>query len=134
MKVFVATSVYTWRASGGISRTATGGRMGWAAIPARERDLAMALGFEWDERKRQSNLDKHGIDFLDVGQPFSGPHLRSEVRTVAGERRHALIGLIDDLPVTVIFAHRNDAVRVISIRRARRGERRRYEEVFGRGA
>ena len=85
--------------------------MGWITVPAGEQDLAMASSFEWDERKRQSNLDKHGIDFLDVGQPFSGPHLRSEVRTVAGERRHALI---DDLLVAVISTHRDDAVRVIS--------------------
>jgi uncharacterized protein len=26
------------------------------------------MRFEWDEEKRQSNLDKHGIDFVDAEQ------------------------------------------------------------------
>jgi hypothetical protein len=29
-----------------------------------------AMEFEWDEAKRLSNLDKHGIDFLDVEEVF----------------------------------------------------------------
>ena len=29
--------------------------------------------FEWDESKRQANLAKHYIDFLDAKQVFDGP-------------------------------------------------------------
>jgi hypothetical protein len=28
--------------------------------------------FEWDERKRQSNLEKHGVDFADLKSLFAG--------------------------------------------------------------
>ncbi len=30
------------------------------------------MEFEWDEAKRLSNLDKHGIDFLDIEEVFNG--------------------------------------------------------------
>jgi uncharacterized DUF497 family protein len=29
--------------------------------------------FEWDENKRQANIEKHGIDFADLEAIFSGP-------------------------------------------------------------
>jgi uncharacterized DUF497 family protein len=31
--------------------------------------------FEWDEQKRLFNLDKHGLDFLDVWAVFEERHL-----------------------------------------------------------
>lgn len=30
------------------------------------------MQFTWDENKRQSNLGKHGFDFVDVSQVFEG--------------------------------------------------------------
>jgi len=30
------------------------------------------MRFEWDEQKRQSNLLKHGFDFVDVEEVFKG--------------------------------------------------------------
>lgn len=30
------------------------------------------MEFEWDEDKRQSNIRKHGIDFVDVPAVFDG--------------------------------------------------------------
>ncbi len=30
------------------------------------------MGFTWDENKRQSNLGKHGFDFVDAPQVFQG--------------------------------------------------------------
>lgn len=32
------------------------------------------MDFEWDERKRRLNLEKHGVDFLDAIQVFSDPN------------------------------------------------------------
>jgi len=31
------------------------------------------MGFEWDEAKRLANLDKHGIDFIDIPEVFDLP-------------------------------------------------------------
>ena len=33
------------------------------------------MEFEWDENKRQSNLSKHGIDFVDAAKIFNRPVL-----------------------------------------------------------
>lgn len=33
------------------------------------------MDFEWDEEKRLKNIEKHGIDFLDVDILFGNPHL-----------------------------------------------------------
>jgi uncharacterized protein len=30
------------------------------------------MEFEWDEAKRLANLDKHGIDFVDIPEVFEG--------------------------------------------------------------
>ena len=30
---------------------------------------------EWDERKNQANIQKHGLDFADAGEIFSMPML-----------------------------------------------------------
>lgn len=30
------------------------------------------MGYEWDEQKRQINLNKHGVDFSDVAEIFNG--------------------------------------------------------------
>lgn len=35
------------------------------------------MEFEWDENKRESNFEKHGIDFLDVLELFEQqPHIK----------------------------------------------------------
>jgi uncharacterized protein len=86
--------------------------------------------FEWQERKNELNIRKHGLDFMDAVDLFDGPHLMARAKTVSGEERWLAIGRIDDLAVTAIFTIRGDAIRMISLRRARRGERERYSQVF----
>lgn len=34
--------------------------------------------FVWDDRKRQRNLEKHGIDFKDAAHALKEPHLEFE--------------------------------------------------------
>lgn len=33
------------------------------------------MQFEWDERKNQSNIRRHGLDLADAEQIFAGPML-----------------------------------------------------------
>jgi len=87
--------------------------------------------FEWDENKRRSNIMKHGLDFVRADLLFSGPVMETETRTVEGELRWLATGMIDDLTVTVVFTRRSGVIRLISLRRARRGEKKRYHEIFG---
>lgn len=90
----------------------------------------MSLEFEWDEVKRLANVAKHGIDFYDVLEVFASPHLEIEARQTNGETRRLAVGLLADRLVTVVFTHRGEAIRIISARRARHGERRQYQALY----
>lgn len=87
--------------------------------------------FEWDEAKRHTNLDEHGLDFLDADLVLEGPHLLTEARTVDGEVRHLAIGRIAGRHVAMIFTERDGAIRVISLRKARQREREQHQAAFG---
>jgi uncharacterized DUF497 family protein len=87
--------------------------------------------FEWDENKRVSNLEKHSLDFYDAIHVFNGPYLQAPARTVSGEVRAMAVGMLDDVCVAIIFTRRASVTRLISMRKARYGERERYEKVFG---
>jgi uncharacterized protein len=92
------------------------------------------MRFEWDERKRRSNLDKHGLDFIDVESIFDRPHVLVPAVYSGGEERFLVIGRLEGRYVTVVFTFRSESVRVISFRRARHEERQKYQELFGGGA
>lgn len=89
------------------------------------------MDFEWDEAKRLKNIERHGIDFLDADILFGNPHLVAPGKTVDGEQRWLATGMIDEVYVTAFFSRRDRVIRVISMRSARNGERKRHQEVFG---
>ena len=89
------------------------------------------MDFEWDEEKRLKNLEKHGIDFIDADILFGNPYLVAPGKTVDGERRWLATGMIDEIYVTAVFSRRDQVIRMISMRSARNGERKRHQEVFG---
>lgn len=89
------------------------------------------MHFEWDEAKRHSNKEKHGLDFLDVFEVFDGPHVVVPSRHDSDEERQLAVGLLDGRFVTVVYTFRESAIRVISFRRARYEERRKHHELFG---
>ena len=74
----------------------------------------------WDEPKRRVNLDKHGIDFADIGEEF---FISSVVRP-AKSGRFAAIGRLGGI-IAVIFARLGtEGVSIISARPASAKERR----------
>jgi uncharacterized protein len=88
------------------------------------------MDFEWDEEKRLANIEKHGIDFVDAVSLFDDPHLVGSARTVGGEERRLATGMIEDSYVTAVFTMRGPIIRIISMRRARDGERQKHQKVF----
>ena len=88
------------------------------------------MQFEWDERKRVINLKKHGLDFLDVGEVFETPHVIVP-STNSDEPRFLAIGMLQGRFVTVVYTLRSEAIRIISFRRSRHEERRKYHALFG---
>lgn len=90
------------------------------------------MEFEWDERKRATNLQKHGLDFEDVIEMFEGPLLvRRSDRD--DEQRWQTIGLLRGIEVTVIYTMRGSVLRIISARKAAKHEREAYHQAISGG-
>ena len=83
--------------------------------------------YEWDEPKNWANFEKHGIDFNEARQIFSGPiKLKDYLRRDYGEPRTIAYGLLEGRVIAVVYTWRDNKRRIISARRARRDERRDY--------
>lgn len=89
----------------------------------------MPRTYEWDEAKNSENIAKHGIDFADAHRIFERPMLvRRDDREDYAEERWIALGERGRIVVVIVFTPREDRIRVISVRRANRRERRVYEE------
>jgi uncharacterized protein len=94
------------------------------------------MRFEWDEVKNQANIRKHGLDFADAEEMFSGPLLvRPDTREDYGEERWIGIGTSarGTLAFVVFSEPVEDVIRVISLRKAKHVERREYEREIQNG-
>jgi len=91
------------------------------------------MQFEWDERKRKTNIRKHGFDFRDAVKIFNFPMLvASDDRFDYGEDRWVGVGMLEGRTVVVIFTERGvDTIRIISMMKALTYERIRYEQYLG---
>ena len=90
------------------------------------------MDFEWDEDKNQENIRKHGFDFGDAWEIFQAPFvIHLDLRTDYGEDRWIAIGLLGNRTVVVTFTLRGATKRIISLRKALRHERKRFEEEIG---
>ena len=84
------------------------------------------LYFEWDERKRQTNLKKHGVDFADVtGIFYDEETIIIEAPEHHNEQRYIALGLdVKNRVVVVVHVYRDvDVIRIISARKADPKER-----------
>ena len=101
------------------------------AEPAAAEVFGHIRAFEWDETKRQSNLRNHDIDFQDARRVIDGAtFIRQSDRK--GEIRYMVYGFLDQEEVVIICTFRGDSCRIISARRARRDERRKYHDRLPR--
>ena len=85
--------------------------------------------FEWDEQKRQRNIEEHGIDFEDAATVFLRPYLRRRSDRNA-ETRYMAIGCLRDVEIAVVYTIRVGVCRIISARRARTNEREAYHKAI----
>jgi uncharacterized protein len=90
------------------------------------------MTFEWDETKNLENIRKHEIDFVDVPNMFDGEMLvELDNRFEYGEERWVGIGFLGPGIAVVVWTERHeDAIRIISARRANRHERKRFEQYL----
>ena len=85
------------------------------------------ITFEFNEQKSQTNLLKHGINFIDAQALWSDPLLLEIPAKTEDEPRHLLIGLISGKHWSAVITYRNASVRLISVRRSRPEEVALYE-------
>lgn len=89
------------------------------------------MNFEWNPRKAEINLRKHGISFTEAGTVFGDnfamtvpdpDHSDDEERyiTIGWSNRHRLL--------IVSHTDREDRIRIISARELTQSERKAYEE------
>jgi len=91
----------------------------------------VAWTFEWDEKKANKNLEKHGVGFEEAKTVFDDPlsitildsqHSIDEDRFVdigRSSQEHVLV---------VIYAERHGNIRIISSRKATKSERKVFEK------
>lgn len=77
------------------------------------------MNFTWHESKRKSNLKKHGFDFTDAEQVFSGPTITEEdAREYDGEQRFNSTGFLGTAIVTITHTETDREIHIISMRKA----------------
>ncbi len=86
------------------------------------------MTFDWDDHKSLANKEKHGVDF-ETAKSLWLDDRRVEIEmSFPDEKRWALIAKIEGKTWTAIYTVRDEAIRLISVRRARTKEVRLYEE------
>ena len=79
-------------------------------------------------KKSAINLSKHGIDFNAATKLWDDED-RIQIQTAfPTENRIVVIGKIKEKLWAAIYTQRNNAIRIISVRRARKREARLYEQ------
>ncbi len=84
------------------------------------------MEFEWDERKSNTNLQKHHIDFQDAIHVFLDPNRLDDEDYNTAEERYRTIGLMHGRVIFVAYTWREERIRIISARKATRHERQQY--------
>ena len=90
------------------------------------------LTFEWDRKKNAANQKKHGVSFAEAKTAFTDPFARliADPDHSCDEDRFILLGesIQSRLLVVCHCMRMNDAIRIISARKAVKQERDIYED------
>lgn len=85
------------------------------------------MKFAYDAAKSVGNKEKHGLDFLEAQALWDDPDLLEIPVRTSDEPRFLVVGRIAGKHWSGIITYRGDAVRIISVRRARKEEIALYE-------
>ena len=86
------------------------------------------MDFEFDPAKSAANKTKHGIDFIEAQALWADDGLVDAPVPSEGEQRFLVIGRLEGRYWTAVCTFRSEAVRIISVRRARKEEIGYYED------
>jgi uncharacterized DUF497 family protein len=86
------------------------------------------MRFQWDEAKASANLLRHGVDFADAATSFDDERALT-IHDPDAIHEERFVTLAMDAPgriLVTVWTVREDAIRLISARKASASERRRY--------
>jgi uncharacterized DUF497 family protein len=84
------------------------------------------MQFEFDVAKSTANKVKHGIDLVEAQALWADPDRLEVPARTADEPRFQVLGRIGDTTWSAFITYRHEAIRIISVRRARKEEEARY--------
>lgn len=87
------------------------------------------IDFEWDRRKNEINIKKHGVSFFEAQKAFFDPNriIAEDLEHSEEETRYYCFGKIDEGIMTVRFTFRDQIIRIFGAGYWRNG-RKIYEE------
>jgi uncharacterized protein len=85
--------------------------------------------FEWDHRKNEINVAKHGVSFFTAQQAFLDSNLiiAEDLEHSKTEMRYYCFGKVEDEIITVRFVYKDQIIRIFGAGYRRKG-RKIYEE------
>lgn len=89
------------------------------------------MEFEWDPRKAESNVRKHGVSFEEAATALSDPMAATapDPDHSVTEDRYITFGVSDHGRLLVVaHTEEHETIRIINARLASKGERKLYEE------
>lgn len=92
----------------------------------------MKVSVEWDPAKARTNLKKHGVSFQEASSVFDDLLFITflDMEHSLDEERYITLGLSQrNRLLLVAHTDREEAIRIISARKATRNERKFYEEA-----
>jgi uncharacterized DUF497 family protein len=84
------------------------------------------MQYEWDGQKRLANLAKHGLDFEDAWLVHEHLNRLTSLTAYPYEQRFIDLAEVDGRVIALVYTLRGNHVRCISMRPAKRRERRVY--------
>ena len=87
------------------------------------------MDFEFDPSKSDANLRKHGIDFLAAQALWRDQALLEIPARTNGESRFLVIARLQGRHWSAVITYRQQAIRLISVRRSRPEEVQLYEQL-----
>jgi hypothetical protein len=86
------------------------------------------MGYEWDETKARTNLQKHGIDFADAVAVLEDEVAITIEDDDPDEEHFVTIGTdVLGRLLVVVYSYRGESIRLISARKATQREQKAYQ-------
>ncbi len=85
------------------------------------------MEFEFDPAKSEANRTKHGIDFKEAQAMWDDPDSIGFPARSEDEDRFAMLAKLRSRLWVAFYTHRENRIRIISVRKARANEKKLYE-------